>query len=63
MADRLLSSQCKHGLCGISTTRAKPLLKQQIPILTFAGWQVQTNMASMIIEGDRCYVWQELVGL
>jgi len=34
-ADRLLSSQRKLGLRGLSTTRAGTLLKQQIPIRTF----------------------------
>ncbi len=34
-ADRLLSSQRKLGLHGLSTTRAGTLLKQQIPIRTF----------------------------
>jgi hypothetical protein len=37
-ADRLLSSQRKRGLRGISTTQAGTLLKQQIPIRTFEGW-------------------------
>ncbi len=37
-ADRLLSSQRKRGLRGISTTRAGTLLKQQIPIRTFEQW-------------------------
>ena len=35
-ADRLLSSQRKVGQRGLSTTRAGTLLKQQIPIRTFA---------------------------
>ena len=38
-ADRLLSSQRKLGLQGISTTRAGTLLKQQIPIRTFEEWK------------------------
>jgi hypothetical protein len=37
-ADRLLSSQRKLGLRGLSTTRAGTLLKQQIPIRTFEEW-------------------------
>ncbi len=38
-ADRLLSSQRKLGLQGLSTTRAGTLLKQQIPIRTFQQWK------------------------
>src|SRR3989441_6365165 len=38
-ADRLLSSQRKLGLHGLSTTRAGTLLKQQIPIRTFEEWK------------------------
>ena len=38
-ADRLLSSQRKVGQRGLSTTRAGTLLKQQIPIRTFAEWK------------------------
>jgi hypothetical protein len=37
--DRLLSSQRKPGLQGLSTTRAGTLLKQQIPIRTFQQWK------------------------
>jgi hypothetical protein len=37
-ADRLLRSQRKLGLHGISTTRAGTLLKNQIPIRTFEEW-------------------------
>jgi hypothetical protein len=37
-ADRLLSSLRKLGQRGLSTTRAGTLLKQQIPIRTFAEW-------------------------
>jgi hypothetical protein len=37
-ADRLLCSQRKLGLHGISTTRAGTLLKNQIPIRTFQEW-------------------------
>ncbi len=37
-ADRLLSSQRKLSQCGLSTTRAGTLLKQQIPIRTFEEW-------------------------
>src|SRR5579863_6379935 len=37
-ADRLLSSQRKQGLRGVSTTRAGTLLKQQIPIRTYQQW-------------------------
>ena len=37
--DRLLSSQRKRGLRGLSTTRAGTLLKQQIPIRTFEEWK------------------------
>ena len=37
-ADRLLRSQRNHGQGGLSTTRAGTLLKQQIPIRTFAEW-------------------------
>ena len=38
-ADRLLSSQRKQSQCGLSTTRAGTLLKQQIPIRTFQEWK------------------------
>jgi hypothetical protein len=38
-ADRLLRSQRKLGLRGLSTTRAGTLLKQQIPIRTFEEWR------------------------
>jgi len=38
-ADRLLASQRKVGQRGLSTTRAGTLLKQQIPIRTFAEWK------------------------
>ena len=38
-ADRLLRSQRKLGQCGLSTTRAGTLLKQQIPIRTFEAWE------------------------
>ena len=38
-ADRLLRSQRTSGRRGISTTRAGPLLKQQIPICTFEEWR------------------------
>jgi hypothetical protein len=38
-ADRLLRSQRKGGQRGLSTTRAGTLLKQQIPIRTFAEWE------------------------
>ena len=38
-ADRLLRSQRKRGQRGLSTTRAGTLLKQQIPIRTFAEWE------------------------
>ncbi len=37
-ADRLLRTQRKRGQRGLSTTRAGTLLKQQIPIRTFAEW-------------------------
>jgi len=37
-AERLLRSQRQHGLRGISTTQAGTLLKHQIPIRTFQGW-------------------------
>src|SRR2546421_8933143 len=37
-ADRLLASQRKVGPRGLSSTRAGTLLKQQIPIRTFAEW-------------------------
>ena len=37
-ADRLLRSQRNLGQGGLSTTRAGTLLKQQIPIRTFAEW-------------------------
>jgi hypothetical protein len=37
-ADRLLRASRIHHLHGISTTRAGTLLKQQIPIRTFAQW-------------------------
>ena len=38
-ADRLLRSQRKRGQRGLSTTRAGTMLKQQIPIRTFAEWE------------------------
>ena len=38
-ADRFLRSQRKRGQRGLSTTRAGTLLKQQIPIRTFAEWE------------------------
>jgi hypothetical protein len=38
-ADRLLRSQRTLGLRGLSTTRARTLLKQQIPIRTFEEWK------------------------
>src|SRR5256884_3767330 len=38
-ADRLLHSQRKRGLRGLSTTRAGTLLRQQIPIRTFEEWK------------------------
>ena len=37
-ADRLLRPERLHGLKNLSTTKAGPLLKQQIPIRTFADW-------------------------
>jgi len=37
-ADRLLASQRKQSQCGLSTTRAGTLLKQQIPIRKFEEW-------------------------
>jgi hypothetical protein len=37
-ADRLLASQRKQSLRGLSTTRSGTLLKQQIPIRTFKEW-------------------------
>jgi integrase-like protein len=37
-ADRLLRSQRQRGQRGLSTTRAGTLLKQQVPIRTFAEW-------------------------
>src|SRR5512135_1517581 len=37
-ADRLLRTQRIRGQRGLSTTRAGTLLKQQIPIRTFAEW-------------------------
>jgi len=37
-ADRLLHAPRTQGLHGISTTRAGTLLKQQIPVRTFAQW-------------------------
>jgi hypothetical protein len=37
-ADRLLRASRRHHLHGISTTRVGTLLKQQIPIRTFAQW-------------------------
>lgn len=37
-ADRLLRAGCGQGLRGKSTTRAGTLLKQQIPVRTFAQW-------------------------
>ena len=37
-SDRLLASQRKQSQCGLSTTRAGTLLKQQIPIRTFEEW-------------------------
>ena len=38
-ADRLLRSQRTRGQRGLSATRAGTLLKQQIPIRTFAEWE------------------------
>ena len=38
-ADRLLRSQRTQGQRGLSATRAGTLLKQQIPIRTFAEWE------------------------
>jgi hypothetical protein len=38
-ADRLLRSQRKLAKCGLSTTRAGTLLKQQIPVRTFDEWK------------------------
>src|SRR5438876_2529289 len=38
-ADRLLRSQRKQSQRGLSTTRAGTLLKQKIPIRTFAEWK------------------------
>jgi len=38
-ADRFLHSQRKRGQRGLSTTRAGTMLKQQIPIRTFAKWE------------------------
>jgi len=37
-ADRLLHAPRRKGLQGMSTTRAGTLLKQQIPVRTFAQW-------------------------
>jgi hypothetical protein len=37
-ADRLLRTQRLHCLRSLSTTKAGPLLKQQIPIRTFEDW-------------------------
>jgi hypothetical protein len=37
-ADRLLRSQRLHCLRSLSTTKAGPLLKQQIPLRTFEDW-------------------------
>lgn len=37
--ERLLRTQRKPAPCGLSTTRAGTLLKHQIPIRTFAGWE------------------------
>lgn len=37
-ADRLLRSQRRHCLRSLSTTKARPLLKQHIPIRTFEDW-------------------------
>jgi len=38
-AERFLHTQYKPKACGISTTKAGSLLKHQIPIRTFAGWE------------------------
>jgi hypothetical protein len=38
-AERFLRTQPQPALRGISTTRAGTLLKQQIPLRTFAGWE------------------------
>ena len=48
-ADRLLHSRRKRGQRGLSTTRAGTLLKQQIPIRTFAEWE-ETRPG--FLEGD-----------
>jgi hypothetical protein len=46
-ADRLLRSQRTRGQRGLSTTRAGTLLKQQIPIRTFAEWEeTRTGLSS-----------------
>src|SRR5258706_12634370 len=37
-ADRLLRAHCRTTARSLSTTKAGPLLKQQIPIRTFAQW-------------------------
>src|SRR5450432_1587483 len=41
-ADRLLRAQRLHCLRSLSTTKAGPLLKQQIPIRTFEDWNEAT---------------------
>jgi hypothetical protein len=41
-ADRLLRAQRLHCLRSLSTTKAGPLLKQQIPLRTFEDWNEAT---------------------
>jgi hypothetical protein len=49
-ADRLLRSQRKRGQRGFSTTRAVTLLKQQVPIRTYAEWN---EARPGFLEGER----------
>jgi hypothetical protein len=48
-AERFLRTQCKPRPRGISTTKAGALLKHQIPIRTFAGWE---NTQPGFLEAD-----------
>jgi hypothetical protein len=51
-ADRLLRSQRKLAKRGLSTTRAGTLLKQQIPVRTFAEWR-ETRPGFLEVERAR----------
>jgi hypothetical protein len=51
-ADRLLHSQRKRGQRGLSTTRAGTLLKQQVPVSTYAEWE-ETSPVFLEVERAR----------